>query len=147
MSAQTHRSIRPAQPSDAEAIAQLLGELGYPTDAEAARERVGVLLARNDAGVIVYEVDGTAVALAAYQLMTLLERSEPQCRITALVVRADQRRSGLAHDLIDAIESLARARSCFRLEVTTQPQRTDALGFYVALGFQERPRRLVKPLA
>ncbi len=53
----------------------------------------------------------------------------------------------LAHDLIDAIESLARARSCFRLEVTTQPQRTDALGFYVALGFQERPRRLVKPLA
>jgi GNAT superfamily N-acetyltransferase len=44
------------------------------------------------------------------------------------------------------VESIARERGCFRLEVTTQSRRREAADFYRALGFRERPRRLVKPL-
>ncbi len=84
--------------------------------------------------------------VAAYQLMDLLERSEPQCRTTALVVRAHERRRDLARTLMAAIESLATERGCFRLEVTTRAQRPAATDFCRALGFHERPRRLIKPL-
>jgi GNAT superfamily N-acetyltransferase len=64
----------------------------------------------------------------------------------ALAVRADRRRQGVARALLEAVEAIARGRACFRLELTTRPDRDDALRFYEACGFAERPRRLVKPL-
>jgi len=45
-----------------------------------------------------------------------------------------------------SIESAARKHRCFRLEVTTTPERVAALSFDTAAGFDERPRRLLKPL-
>jgi GNAT superfamily N-acetyltransferase len=133
---------------DADAIASLLSELGYPTSVQEARLRLSRLgLTGEDGGVLIAEVDNETVALASYQFIEQLHRAQPQCRITTLVVRADQRRRGVARMLIAAIESLAREAGCYRLEVTTQPQRVEALPFYVALGFHERPSRLVKTLA
>jgi GNAT superfamily N-acetyltransferase len=155
VSGRSESTIRVAKPSDAEAIAPLLGQLGYPADTEEVRERLGRLLGRPDAGVLVAErpADPVAerpndiVAVASYQISDLLERSRPQCRITALVVRDDRRRLGAAGALVRAIESVARERGCFRLEVTTSSHRPEAMAFYTAAGFAERPRRLVKPLA
>jgi GNAT superfamily N-acetyltransferase len=139
-------SIRPAVEDDADAIASLLAELGYP----AATDEVGLRLARlssmPDAGVLVAEVDGRAGAVAAYQLVVLLERARPQCRVTTLVVDANHRRRRLARGLLDAIEAIAREHGCFRLEVTTNPWREDALATYAAAGFEQRPHRLVKRL-
>ena len=64
--------------------------------------------------------------------------------------RRSRRRSlpapGCAYALVHTIEETARDFGCFRLEVTTQPDRADALSFYLASGFEERPRRLTKPL-
>ena len=139
--------IRPARIADADAIAPLLGELGYPTEVVEARRRLGRVLSVPDAGVLVAEIDGDTGALAAYQLIDLLERARPQCRITALVVGARHRRRGAGRALLDAIESVARERGCFRLEVTTQPPRTPARGLYASFGFTERPLRLVKKLS
>lgn len=59
---------------------------------------------------------------------------------------ADQRRGALGTALIEAVEAIARERGCFRLELTTRPSRAEALAFYAALGFTERPYRLVKAL-
>jgi GNAT superfamily N-acetyltransferase len=61
-------------------------------------------------------------------------------------VDAGARRRGLARALLAGIEAIANETGCFRLEVTTQAHRTDAAALYLALGFRERPRRLVKPL-
>jgi GNAT superfamily N-acetyltransferase len=140
-------SIRPGRLTDATAVAPLLAELGYPAAVPDVRERLARVLERGDGGVLVAEIGDHTVALASYQIMDLLERARPQCRITAMVVHEDERRRGVGSALIEAIESAARERGCFRLEVTTQPQRDDALGLYAALGFQERPHRLVKRLA
>jgi N-acetylglutamate synthase-like GNAT family acetyltransferase len=139
--------IRPARLSDAGAITELLAQLGYPDAVANVSARLESLDAHRDAGVFVAEIGGQVSAVAAYQFMNLLERRQPQCRITTLVVGADARRRGLARTLIDRIEAVATARGCFRLEVTTQTHRRDAASFYLAFGFQERPRRLVKPLA
>jgi hypothetical protein len=49
----------------------------------------------------------------------------------------------------EAIARLLSARDigCCRLEVTTRPERGEALSFYRDAGFDERQRRMVKPLA
>jgi GNAT superfamily N-acetyltransferase len=140
------RAIRSARLSDADAITGLLAELGYPDEPPSVSARLRRFGGRDDAGVLVVELDGQVRAVAAYQLVDLLERRHPQCRVTTLVVSADARRRGLARVLLERIETIATARGCFRLEVTTQTHREDAAGFYLAFGFHERPRRLVKPL-
>jgi hypothetical protein len=50
-------------------------------------------------------------------------------------------------DQVAGVESAAREADCFRLEVTTHPERTVALAFYEAAGFTRRPHRLIKKLA
>ncbi len=140
--------IRRARSSDTPAVADLLGDLGYPTDVDDAAAQLGRLLDRNDAGVLVHEDedDGEPVGLISYHVFDLIYRPRPHCRITALAVRADRRRRGVARALLEAVEAIALGRGCFRLELTTHPDRDDALRFYEACGFEERPRRLVKSL-
>ena len=142
-----HRiTIRRAGQRDTEAIAPLLGQLGYPASALELGERLERLTDHPDAEVLVAELDGEVVGVAAYHLVDLLERPDPQCRITALVVDDRYRRRGVAYALLHAIEESARDVGCFRLEVTTRPERAEALAFFRAAGFDERPRRLTKPL-
>jgi GNAT superfamily N-acetyltransferase len=137
--------IRPAVEDDAEAVARLLGELEYPTEPDAARERLGRLLARDDTGVFLVEIDGDPAALAAYHVTQLLHREQPSCRLTALVTSSRFRRHGAARLLVDEVESHARRHGCFRLEVTGA-WLPEARAFYESSGFAERRRRLVKPL-
>jgi len=139
--------IRPARASDAHSITGLLAELGYPDTVANVRARLEHLGARDDAGVFVAELGGHVAGVAAYHRTDLLERAQPRCRITTLVVHAEARRHGLASTLVARIEAIARGSGCFQLEVTTQAHRQDAADLYRALGFHERPRRLVKPLA
>lgn len=142
-----HRvTIRVAGQRDVEAIAPLLGQLGYPASALELGERLERLTDHPDAEVLVAELEGGVVGVAAYQLIDLLERPDPQCRITALVVDDRYRRRGVAYALLHTIEESASDLGCFRLEVTTGAERADALAFYRAAGFEERPHRLIKPL-
>jgi len=142
-----HRvTIRVAGQRDTEAIAPLLGQLGYPASSLELGERLERLTDHPDAEVLVAELDDEVVGVAAYQLIDLLERPDPQCRITALVVDDRHRRRGVAYALLHTIEESARDLGCFRLEVTSRPERAEALAFYRAAGFDEQPRRLTKPL-
>jgi GrpB-like predicted nucleotidyltransferase (UPF0157 family)/ribosomal protein S18 acetylase RimI-like enzyme len=138
--------IRRARSSDAVAVAGLLGDLGYPTEVRDAAAQLERLLDREDAGVLLYEDDGEPVGLMTYHVFDLIYRPRPHCRITALAVSPQRRREGIARALVNAVEAIARGRACFRIELTTRPDRADALHFYEACGFAERPRRLVKPL-
>jgi GNAT superfamily N-acetyltransferase len=138
--------LRSATPGDADALAPLLAELGYPTEPVRLRARLDRVLAAECSGVLLAEIDGTPAALLAYQLIEHLERPAPTSRITALVTDPRLRRRGAATALLEAISDLARGLGCERLEVTTRPPRDDALAFYLAAGFGEQPRRLVRPL-
>lgn len=138
--------VRAASPADAGKIAELLGDLGYEGDRKDVDGRLNRLLGRRDAGALVAVTAENPIALASFQIIDLLERGEPQCRVTALVTGQEHRRRGAATALIRAVESAARERGCFRLEVTTRPDRNAALHFYAELGFRQRPHRLVKYL-
>ena len=141
------RPIRSAGPGDAAAITPLLGELGYPTEAAEAVTRLTDLLARDGEGALVYDLDGATVGLLTWQLMHLIYRAAPQLRITALVVRGDQRRRGIAHRAARGRRADRGAEhGCTLVDLTTRPRRADAPALYESAGFEERPRRLVKRL-
>ena len=99
MSERASRLIRPAVADDASDVTELLAELGYRDEVANVRERLAKIGARDDADVLVAVVGGTVAGLAAYQLICLLERPRPLCRLTALVVRSDARRDGAAREL------------------------------------------------
>jgi GNAT superfamily N-acetyltransferase len=132
--------LRTARPEDAEQIAPLLGQLGYPATAEQVRAR----LQRADA--LVAEDDGRILGLAATHLRHNLERDAPTCRLTALVVDEPARGHGIARALLDDVIADAERQGCERVEVTLRPHRKEAEALYRSLGFEDRPLRLVRRL-
>lgn len=138
--------IRPAQPADADVLAALLGQMGYlARGADVARRLEG--FDHPDRRLLVALDDhASVVGLIAFQLVVPFERPAPQCRISTLVVDEGFRRHGAAAALLGEAEAFARERGCFRLEVTTRPDRAAARALYERFGFEETPRRLLKPL-
>lgn len=139
-------ALRSAVPEDAEKVAQLLGQLGYPTAAEEARARLERLAAEPTAPVLVAHEGERILGLAATHLRHNLERDAPTCRLTALVVDGPARRAGVGRALLEAVIADAERQGCERVEVTLRPEREAAEALYRSLGFEERRLRLVRPL-
>lgn len=136
--------IRDATPADAEDVAGLLGELGYP----AAAGEVAARLQRPDERVLLAEADGRAVGLAAVAVGSLLQHPTPIARVTALVVSAPARGLGAGRRLMARAEELAREAGCGGIELTSgmRPEREAAHRFYEALGYERTSYRFWRPL-
>ena len=139
-------TIRDAVPADADAIATLLDQLGYPADAEAVDARLERLRVVGDR-VVVAEVDGRPVGLAHLQVAPAIERDRPAAKIGALVVDQAHRGSGIGRALVEAMETEARTRGCELLFLTTAARRKDAHVFYERVGLEETGKRFGKELS
>jgi len=133
--------VRPARPDDAAVIASLLGELGYPTSAEAVGRRLEALGSDD----VVLLADEGAGMIALHRIPRLAEGS-PLVRVTALVVRADGRRTGVAGSLMAAADEMARGWGCTLMEISCgrRPERAAAHRFYSAAGFADTAERSVR---
>ena len=138
--------IREAGAEDAAAIARLLGQLGYPADAEAVRTRVQAHLASSDDVLLVAQCGDEIVGLAGLHVSIALEYDGPAGKLSAIVVDERARSQGVGRQLVAAIEAEARRRGCVLLFLTTADRRADAHAFYSALGFEETGRRFAKTL-
>jgi GNAT superfamily N-acetyltransferase len=132
--------IRPAAAADAGAVAALLTELGYPSEATAIEGRLRAL----DGDVLLAEVDGAPVGVAAVARVHALHDPAPWMRITTLVVGEAYRNGGAGAALVQACESAARAAGCTRIEVTSNVRRGAAHRFYEQLGYTTESRHLMK---
>jgi GNAT superfamily N-acetyltransferase len=135
--------IRDARPEDADALASLLGQLGYPTEAEAVARRMERLAGDR---LVVAEVDGRVVGFGQLHVAPAIEYEGDAARLAALVVDEDRRRAGVGRALVDALEAEARARGCVLLYVTTAERREDAHAFYERVGLEYTGRRYAKRL-
>ena len=142
--ADAHASVRDATEDDAEALAPLLGELGYPTPPEVVRARLSALAEFRGRALVAVR-DGRVVASATVQRTRYLHRPD-DLRLTSLVVAATERGTGLGRLLMREVERLAQAEGCARVELTSGVSRAGAHAFYEHLGYEAQSRRFAKPL-
>ena len=138
-------TIRDAQARDGAAIAALLGQLGYETDAEVVAPRLERLVIVGDR-VVVAELDDQVVGLAHLHASPTIEHERPAAKIGALVVHEAHRGEGIGRALVEAMETEARARRCVLLFLTTAARREAAHAFYVRVGLEESGKRFTKIL-
>ncbi len=127
--------LRAATPDDAERIAALLTDEGYPAGPSDIVER----LERFQSGASVVRVAiaaGEVVGFAAVHVMPRFEHSDRIARVLALVVDEGVRERGVGHFLMADAEALARRAGCGFIEVTAGHHRPDARQLYEAVGYE-----------
>jgi GNAT superfamily N-acetyltransferase len=138
-------TIRDARSEDSAAIGDLLGQLGYPTEADAVSARLQRLQGAGDR-VAVAELGGRVVGLAVLRVSSSLEYDDPAGQLAALVVDGAHRGSGVGRALVEAMEAEARVRGCGAFFLTTAEHRAEAHAFYEHLGLAHSGRRYAKLL-
>lgn len=137
--------IRPARTGDAQALATLLGQLGYPNTAALVLKKLK-RFSKNDDRVLVATQHGKVIGFASSHIVPLIHQSGNLCRVTALVVAQDFRNNNIGRKLMRAVERFARSRRCVKIEITSGQHRREAHRFYVRLGYHEVSRRFLKNL-
>jgi ribosomal protein S18 acetylase RimI-like enzyme len=138
--------LRGAVPADADDVAALLTQLGYPCEAADAAERIATVLHNDRQALILARSRGAVCGLLALDYMYYLPLGTTTCRVTALVISPDAQGHGLGRLLLRDAERRARSGGAARLEVTSAAQRTEAHAFYRACGFTDGAARFVKLL-
>jgi len=126
--------VRPATPGDAERIASLFTDEGYPagpSDIVGRLER----FASPYSTVLVAEANGDVLGFVAVHLVPRFEHDDRFARVVALVVEAGVRERGLGHLLMSEAERVAREGSAAFIEVTAGHHRPEARQLYEALGY------------
>lgn len=145
MTARDAVHIRSATMADGEALARLLGAMGYPAEPAAIEQRLQMLITDGGHNVVLVATVGILVAgVVAGTLVPMLQHELPLGRITALAVDEDQRGLGIGRRLVAAAERWFADRGISRLELTSAEQRSEAHQFFRKLGFREKRLRMVK---
>lgn len=127
-------TIRAAKESDAAALAELCGQLGYPTDAATMIARLREASDDRNRAVIVAEVKGRAVGCLELAVQSAFENGTwPEIR--GLVVDANCRSGGIGAALVTFAKQWSQERGFKRLRVRTNEVRTRTHGFYEREGF------------
>ena len=138
--------IRNVSSGDADAVAKLLVQLGYPSTPADVTARLERMASEGGHQVLVAEIDGAVVGVVTVFVRHLLSLDAPLGRIAAMVVDDARRSQGIGQRLVEAAEAIARGAGCDRIEVTSAERRTRAHEFYRRLGYEDRPVRFIKRL-
>lgn len=131
---------------DADDVAALLTQLGYPCDRADAAERIALILHNDRQVLLVARHEGAVCGLVGLDFMYYLPLGTTTCRVTALVVTPDAQGRGLGRQLLREAERRARAAGAARIELTSGSQRVDAHAFYKACGYSDGTLRFIKRL-
>jgi GNAT superfamily N-acetyltransferase len=126
--------LRPAVDADAERIAAIFTDEGYPAGPSAIVARLA-RFAGPDSHVVVADREGEVIGFIAFHALPRFEHDDDVVRILALVVDAGARERGLGHQLMAEAEHFARERGAAFVEVTAGRHRPDARHLYESLGY------------
>jgi len=128
--------VRPMSVGDAEDVALLCGQWGYPSTAAEVEERLGPVLTDPSHVLLVAEgEDGSAVgwvhAFAWYSLA-----APPALEVVGLVVDEAARGGGIGRVLMSAVEQWAAERSLAPVRLRSAAGRHEAHAFYERIGYE-----------
>jgi N-acetylglutamate synthase-like GNAT family acetyltransferase len=127
-------TIRAATESDAVVLADLCGQLGYPTDAATMIARLREASGDRNRAVIVAELHGRAVGCLELAVQSAFENGTwPEIR--GLVVDGKCRGSGIGAAMVGYAKQWSRERGFRSLRVRTNEVRTRTHAFYEREGF------------
>lgn len=130
-------SVRPARLDDAEALARLSVQLGYPSSRQQVERRLTSLLGQPGDAVFVAETTGPGSGVVAWihgSVRSLVE-SDPTVEIGGLVVEEGYQGRGAGRVLLEHVERWARNAGCATVTVRSNVVREGAHVFYQRLGY------------
>jgi GNAT superfamily N-acetyltransferase len=128
--------IRKARQSDAARIAELSGQLGYPTTKAQMAARVKSALRMKNGGCFVAENKTHGVIGWVHVSITPLLEVERRAEINGLVVAEQARSQGAGAKLLQAAEQWARKMRCAGMSVRSNVLRERAHNFYLRQGYE-----------
>lgn len=128
--------IRRAKSGDAQRLAELATQLGYPSTAAQLRQRLrGIRPAAQNAVFVAEAKDAGVVGWLHVSKQTLLE-SELRAEVNGLVVADGHRSLGAGARLLAAAEDWARKHGCESMSVRSNVIRERAHKFYERNGYE-----------
>lgn len=126
--------LRDATEADAEVIATLFTDEGYPAGPSDIVARLGHF-ADARSRVIVAEHEGAVLGFVAVHAIPRFEHDDWIARIVALVVDAGARERGVGRTLIAAAEGFGTDLGAAFVEITAGHHRPEARRLYESLGY------------
>jgi len=129
--------IRRARLADAPSIAELSGQLGYPTPEKEMADRLAHLIRhpRFGAVLIAESYDGKIIGWLHVSVTPLLE-VPLRAEVNGLIVAEGQRSSGAGAKLLKAAEAWAKSKGCGSMSVRSNVVRDRAHSFYLRNGYE-----------
>jgi len=130
-------TIRRARLSDAPSVADLSGQLGYPTPEKEMADRLAHLLRhpRFGAVLIAESSEGEVVGWLHVSVTPLLE-VPLRAEVNGLIVVEGRRGSGSGARLLAAAEAWAKSKGCTTISVRSNVVRDRAHTFYLRNGYE-----------
>jgi GNAT superfamily N-acetyltransferase len=138
--------IRKATTADADRIADLLTQLGYPGTEGFIREKIVQLNSHPDAELMVAMEGDEVLGFISIHFIPQIALPGSFARISYLCVEEGARGRGIGKRLESYCERLAGERDCDRIEVHCHSRRKRAHDFYHRQGYEESPKYLMKKL-
>jgi ribosomal protein S18 acetylase RimI-like enzyme len=138
--------IRCAELGDAQPLADLMGELGYPTQTTDMEMRLRSILRDPLYRTFVAVINEKICGVIGTCCVSSLEHNDQGGRIVALVVSEAQRGRGVGRMLVQAAEHDFISRGIGRIALNTRMTREQAHVFYERLGYSKNGFRFVKEL-
>jgi GNAT superfamily N-acetyltransferase len=133
---QAQLKIRRVKKSDAEQVAVLSGQLGYPATSAQILRRIKGLKPASEHAVFVADLPGTGIVGWLHVSVAHLLESHTRAEVNGLVVAEGQRSLGAGALLLDAAEKWARQHRCTAMNVRSNVIRERAHKFYERLGYE-----------
>lgn len=134
-------NIRQATPADIEALMGLLAGGALTTrevvsDLEPYRAALADINASEGNEVLVATVDGQVVGMCQLIVFRHLHAVGGLCaELESVHVASERRSGGIGSQLVEAAVERAAQRGCYRVQLTSNRERTAAQRFYVRHGF------------
>lgn len=148
--------VRGAEPGDVTALASLIEEIErfygaievQPFEEREAQVEQALFGTPPLASVILAEIGGEMVGMAAYSFLWPAAGSTHSLFLKELYVRPRGRRRGVGKRLMGEIRAVAEARpGCSRVEWMTDRDNDASIAFYRSLGFDEHEGKVMYRVA